>query len=68
MGDVSGLLGEQPMDFNFVRFHQTVLKRIANGFYAGASYRLDRHYAIVDKKLDRTTSVELVNPTHKKKK
>ena len=44
--------GAQPMDFNLLRFHQTVLRRVAGSFYAGASYRLDRYFAIADRHLD----------------
>jgi hypothetical protein len=48
LGTTSTLAGEQPMDFDLVRFHQTVLKRVAGSFYAGASYRFDRYFAIHD--------------------
>src|SRR5262245_57259945 len=34
-GTTSTLGGEQPMDFNLVRFHQTVLKRVIGPIYAG---------------------------------
>ncbi|HTS81164.1 MAG TPA: hypothetical protein VMH40_11240 [Myxococcaceae bacterium] len=47
-GNTSTLAGEQPMDFDLVRFHQTVLKRVSGPFYAGASYRFDRYFAIHD--------------------
>jgi hypothetical protein len=51
-GPTATLAGEQPMDFNLVRFNQTVLRRITGPFYAGASYRFDRYYDIVDRRLD----------------
>jgi hypothetical protein len=44
--------GAQDMDFNFARIHQLVLKRLGGSVYAGASYRLDRYYDIVDQSLD----------------
>ncbi len=51
-GTTAVVQGQQDMDFDFVRFHQLVLKRIRGPLYAGASYRLDRYYAIVDRALD----------------
>jgi hypothetical protein len=51
-GAVTLVAGAQPMDFNLLRLHQTVLRRIGGPFYLGASYRLDRYYAIVDRQLD----------------
>ena len=52
-GTTAVVQGQQPMDFDFVRIHQSVLKRLGTTpWYAGASYRFDRYYAIVDQKLD----------------
>ena len=48
LGTTSTIGGEQPMDFNLVRFHQSVLKRVVGPFYAGASFRFDRYYGIQD--------------------
>jgi hypothetical protein len=45
---VSTVVGEQPMDFNLVRFHQSVLKRVRGPVYLGASFRFDRYYGIED--------------------
>ncbi|TLX76521.1 hypothetical protein E9993_06425 [Labilibacter sediminis] len=43
----------QMMEFNYFRFHQTVLKRIEDTrFFAGIGYHLDYHYNIVDNLLD----------------
>jgi hypothetical protein len=42
--------GEQPMDFNLVRFHQSVLKRVQGPVYLGASFRFDRYYGIDDER------------------
>ncbi len=50
-GTTAVVRGQQDMDFDFVRLHQLVLKRIRGPLYAGASYRLDRYYAIVDRQL-----------------
>ena len=51
-GTAAAVQGTQDMDFNFVRLHQLVLKRLGGSVYAGASYRLDRYYSIVDQQLD----------------
>lgn len=51
-GDTNTLAGEQPMDFNLLRFYQLALKRISGPLYVGASYRLDRYFGIADEKLD----------------
>jgi hypothetical protein len=47
-GTTSTVGGEQPMDFNLVRFHQTVLKRVLGPVYVGGSFRFDRYYGIKD--------------------
>ena len=47
-GPTATLAGEQPMDFNLVRFHQAVLRRVVGPIYAGASFRFDRYYGIAD--------------------
>jgi len=47
-GNTATLPGEQPMDFDLVRFHQSVLKRVVGPFYAGGSFRFDRYFAIHD--------------------
>jgi hypothetical protein len=60
LGTTAVVSGQQDMDFDFVRFHQVVLRRIAGPFYAGASYRLDRHYHVVDRELDLAASPPVV--------
>jgi Omp85 superfamily domain len=52
LGTTAVVTGAQDMDFDLVRFHQAGLKRITGSLYAGAAYRLDRHFAIVDRELD----------------
>jgi hypothetical protein len=51
-GPTATLAGEQPMDFNLFRLHQTVLRRLGGPWYAGLSLRFDRYYDIVDRRLD----------------
>jgi hypothetical protein len=51
-GTTAVVRGQQDMDFDFVRVHQLVLKRLGGSVYAGASYRLDRYFDIVDRDLE----------------
>jgi len=41
----------QPIDFNFLRLHQTASLKIKNSFYIGVGYYLDAYYKIEDEKL-----------------
>jgi outer membrane protein assembly factor BamA len=41
----------QPIDFNFLRLHQSASYKIKNSFYVGVGYYLDAYYKIDDKKL-----------------
>ena len=44
---------DQMMEFNYFRFHQTVLKRYKNTrIFGGLGYHMDRHYNIQDNLLD----------------
>lgn len=45
---------EQPMKFNYIRFYQTLYKKILGPWYAGIGINIDRHYNIVDQLLDTT--------------
>lgn len=40
------------MEFNLIRFHQTVLKQVKPNFYLGLGYHLDAHFDIKDQMLD----------------
>ena len=51
-GRTAPLPGPQPMDFNLIRVHETVLRLVGSDLYFGGSYRLDHHFAIVDEELD----------------
>jgi hypothetical protein len=59
-GTTAVVRGQQDMDFDLVRFHQAALKRIGGSLYAGAAYRLDRYYAIVDPQVDLAASPPVV--------
>ncbi len=43
---------EEPMKFNYVRFYQTLYKKLKGPLYAGIGVNIDRHYSIVDELLD----------------
>ncbi len=43
---------EEPMKFNYVRFYQTLYKKILGPWYAGVGINIDRHYSLVDQLLD----------------
>jgi outer membrane protein assembly factor BamA len=49
LGSNSSLANDNPMDYNFVRFYETVYRRITGNFYAGLGYLFDNHYNITDK-------------------
>jgi outer membrane protein assembly factor BamA len=44
----------QPMEFNFVRLHQSLGLRITPGMYLGLGYQFDSYFKIVDLKLKLT--------------
>lgn len=47
----------QPMDYDYLKFHQTVSFRIAGDFYAGGGVHIDGYTNIKDKMLDVPNSV-----------
>lgn len=44
--------GEQPMDFRWLRLHETALREIRENLYVGLGYHLDMYQNIDDKNLD----------------
>jgi hypothetical protein len=46
LGTNSNINDEVPMDYSFVRFYETAMKRITGNFYAGAGYIVDDHWNI----------------------
>ncbi|MBK6732055.1 MAG: BamA/TamA family outer membrane protein [Bacteroidetes bacterium] len=50
----------QPMTFDFLRFHQSVLVKIKPKFYLGLGYYFDGYYKIVDQKLNLTPDDTLI--------
>ncbi|MDR3696643.1 hypothetical protein [Mucilaginibacter sp.] len=57
LGSSSNLLNEDPMDYSYFQFYQTVMRHITGNIYLGAGYILDDHWDVSDKgNLDGTVS------------
>jgi outer membrane protein assembly factor BamA len=58
--DVDSDKGAEPMEFTWLRLHETIFKEIKKNFYVGLGYHLDSYSNIVDKNLnlaaDQTTN------------
>jgi surface antigen Omp85-like protein len=48
LGSSSDIKNENPMDYLYFKFSETVLRHITGNFYAGAGYILDNHWNISD--------------------
>jgi hypothetical protein len=53
-------LGEQPMNFNFIRTYLTMYRKVTGDLYAGFGYYLDYHYEIEDLKLNLDSTPQVV--------
>ncbi|UXX79139.1 outer membrane protein assembly factor [Reichenbachiella carrageenanivorans] len=51
-GISEGIDGAQMMEYKFIRFYQTALKKVNEGFYAGIGIHFDRFYDVNDQLLD----------------
>ena len=49
-------------DFNLIRLHQNVFRKIWGELYAGVGYRLDRYYAVQDRGMDLQAPAPVVGP------
>ncbi|HEV8511959.1 MAG TPA: BamA/TamA family outer membrane protein [Cyclobacteriaceae bacterium] len=54
--DVDSNHGAEPMEFTWLRLHETIFKEIKKDFYIGLGYHLDSYSNIVDKNLDVATN------------
>jgi outer membrane protein assembly factor BamA len=50
----------QMMEFKYIRFHETALKKIRQNFYAGIGYHLDYHFDINDNLLNLDTANKVI--------
>jgi len=46
LGSKSFIGFQNPMDYNYLRFSESVLRRVAGNFYFGAGYIIDNHWGI----------------------
>jgi hypothetical protein len=51
-GTTEAIPGAQPMNFDLVRIHENVLRKVIGAFYLGGGYHLDRYFGIEDLDLD----------------
>lgn len=58
--DTAAVPGEQPMRFKYVRFHETVFRRLFRNAYVGLGYHLDLHWDVVDESLAPSASPPVV--------
>jgi hypothetical protein len=56
IGTTAAVPGAQPMDFDLVRVHQAVLKRVWGSLYLGGAYILDHYWNIKDVDLNLTVN------------
>jgi hypothetical protein len=57
LGSSSNFKDEDPMDYSYFQFYETVLRHISGNLYAGLGYILDDHWNVSDKgDLDGTVS------------
>ncbi|MGO8969786.1 MAG: BamA/TamA family outer membrane protein [Myxococcaceae bacterium] len=59
-GHTAPIPGGQPMGFDLLRFHESVLKKLIGSLYAGAAVRFDRYFDIDDELLNLTSSPAVV--------
>ena len=51
-GQTAAVPGAQPMKWDLLRFHQSVLKKVTGPLYVGGAIRFDRYYNIDDESLN----------------
>ena len=49
LGSSSTMQSRDQMNYNYIRFSETALRRVAGNFYAGAGYIMDNHWGINQK-------------------
>jgi hypothetical protein len=57
LGSSSNIKNEDPMDYSYFQFYETVLRHITGNIYGGVGYVIDNHWNVSDKgNLDGTVS------------
>jgi hypothetical protein len=59
-GQTAAVPGAQPMDFDLLRFHQSVLKRVVGFLYLGGAVQFDRYFDIDDTLLNLSATPPVV--------
>lgn len=49
LGSSSNIKNEDPMDYAYFQFYETVLRHVAGNFYVGLGYIIDDHWNVTDK-------------------
>jgi len=63
-GETAAVPGAQPMNWDLLRFHQSVLKKVAGPLYIGGAFRFDRYYAIEDLNLNLAANPPVVTSSY----
>jgi hypothetical protein len=58
----SALNGRYPMNYNWLKIHEVVNRKIFNNIYAGIGYHLDYYYEIIDEVLNLDFSDPVITP------
>jgi Omp85 superfamily domain len=59
-GQTAAVNGAQPMDWDLLRFHQSVLKKVSGPLYVGGAVRFDRYYNIDDELLNLSSTPAVI--------
>ncbi len=60
LGTLAAVDGAQPMKFDMLRIHQSVVRHVSGSFYLGGGYRLDAYGHIRDERLDLAAATPVV--------
>lgn len=61
LGSDAPIENEDPMDYDYIRFYQYILKKISTNLYAGLGYNLDYHWGIEESGLANNTVSDYKN-------
>jgi Omp85 superfamily domain len=64
LGQTAAVPGAQPMDYDLLRFHQSVLKKLVGSFFLGGALRFDRYYNINDQLLNLTSNPPVITSSY----
>jgi len=64
IGETAPVPGAQPMKFDLLRIHQSVLKKLVGSLYGGLAFRYDRYFEIDDLLLDLNSTPPVVTSSY----